>query len=64
MRTPLRAALVSPETTETGVEMTKAQGQAITSSVSPRTNHSVNGPPTISGGTVIVSNAAATTIGV
>lgn len=39
IRTPFFAALVIPETTETGVEMTNAQGHAITSSVSPRTNH-------------------------
>jgi len=38
MRTPFFAALVMPETTETGVEMTNAHGHAMTSRVSPRMN--------------------------
>ena len=36
MSTPRRAIAVRPETTETGVEMTSAHGQAMTSSTSAR----------------------------
>ena len=79
MSTPLRAALVIPETTETGVLMTKAQGQASTSSVSPRRNQAPGLPvietgtppaPTVvepsiaRGGTTAASRARPTTTGV
>jgi hypothetical protein len=46
MRTPFFAALVMAETTDTGVEMTKAQGQAITSRVRPLTNQGCHAPGT------------------
>jgi hypothetical protein len=55
---------VIPLTTATGVEITIAQGQEITSSVRPRTNHVVNEAPRARGGTTISATARIVTAGV
>ena len=68
-RTPRRAALASALTTATGVAITRAQGQAITSTTSPRENQSSQAAsaPAASrtnGGATITPAATATTSGV
>ncbi len=64
MSTPLRAPLVMALTTATGVEITRAQGQEITRSVSPRTNQVPNEALRASGGTTITKTASSVTAGV
>ncbi len=51
-------------TTATGVEITRAQGHEITSSVRPRTNQVSNEPPKTSGGSTIRATASPVTEGV
>jgi hypothetical protein len=62
--TPWREALPIAATTVTGVEMTRAQGQATSSSTSARLNHGTTGSPKSSGGMATSSTASSTTTGV
>jgi len=64
MRTPARAAAVSADTMDTGVEMTSAHGQATTSSAIARYPHTDGSPPANTGGTMASSTARTTTAGV
>ncbi|MNN18566.1 hypothetical protein D3C81_1317780 [compost metagenome] len=61
---PRRAAAVRPLTTVTGVEMTSAQGQAITSITSALYTQAMNGWPSSSGGSTATRMAKTTTAGV
>ena len=62
--TPLRAALVSPATMDTGVEMTSAHGQAMTSTTSASYTQADHAPPKNSGGATATSAATASMAGV
>ena len=64
MSTPFLAAAASAATMLTGVEITSAQGQAITSSTSARYSHSPQPPPNSSGGASSTARARAMTAGV
>ena len=61
---PLRAAAASPLTMLTGVEITSAHGQAITSNTSALYTHSLHAPFRNKGGTTAISAAMASTAGV
>ena len=62
--TPARAAALIALTMLTGVEITSAHGQAITSSVSARYSQVAQSPPSASGGSTNTSSASAMTAGV
>ena len=62
--TPLRAAAVNAATILTGVEITNAQGQAMTSNTNARYTHSHHTPAKNSGGTRATATARAMTAGV
>src|SRR5579885_2438784 len=64
INTPPRAAAASPLTIETGVEITSAQGQAITSMVKALVNHIPQSPNPTRGGAMATTTAPTTTAGV
>lgn len=64
MRMPRRAAAVSALTTVTGVEITSAQGQAMTSSASASYAACCQFQPMKSGAATASSNASTKTMGV
>src|SRR5699024_2801902 len=64
INTPCLAALPIAETIATGVEMTKAHGQATTNKASHLYVHSPHVPKSNNGGTTITKSAKAKTIGV
>ena len=58
------AALANAATAATGVAMTRAQGQAMTSSTSARYDHSPHVPKPSNGGMIAIRMAKTTTMGV
>src|SRR5262245_2606456 len=64
MSTPLRAAAESADTTDTGVEITSAHGQAITSNTSARYNQTAASAVALTAGTSATATANVITAGV
>ena len=64
MSTPRRAPAASADTMATGVAMTSAHGQAMTSSTSARYSHTDHSSPPANGGTIATTAASAMTAGV
>ncbi len=64
IKAPFLAALVIPETIETGVEIAKAHGQATTRRVNARYTHSFRGALKARVGTIATSAAKDITEGV
>src|SRR5690349_4342081 len=64
INTPLRAAAANAATMLMGVEMTKAHGQAMTSSTNDRYSQSDQIPPNSNGGITKTPTATAITMGV
>jgi len=64
INTPFRAAAASADTIDTGVEMTRAHGQEMTSRTSDRYTQTDQLAPKISGGASATITAIASTAGV